>query len=81
MSGPVIPDNLEFLTVEHPGCHVVKYVQDFSKSWICVQPDCDGEHHYFRAMVFIGPYLGDPEEPEDAHGQTDPGPLTAETDD
>lgn len=37
------------------GCGVV-WISDEEKVWRCAQTDCDGEHHYFRRILWIGPF-------------------------
>lgn len=37
------------------GCGAV-VISDAQRVWRCDQVDCDGEHHYYRRVVWIGPF-------------------------
>lgn len=47
---------LETINDQTPGCGEIKVTSDV-QAWRCVQPGCDGEHHYFRRLVWLGPFL------------------------
>lgn len=62
---PLMPNNpLEPLTPETPGCGAIYMNSETGRAWRCCQPECDGERHYFRRLMWIGPFLSDDEEPD-----------------